>query len=206
LSCLQFWKEKMQASVACSLHLYGVAKGRVQAHTNLVPTTISLKPHSTLTSTKLSSNLTLRFKVQPQPLLNLCISRISSFRVGPLQCGNSSNGYSGNEGRGLRERIEQVGEAISTAFPLWVTIGCVLGLFRPSCFSWVSPKLNIFGLTMIMLGMGMTLTLDDLRGALSMPKEVLSGFVLQYSVSVFIYWGSYLQVEDILNSLEFFFN
>nr|KYP57152.1 putative sodium-dependent transporter yocS [Cajanus cajan] len=33
-----------------------------------------------------------------------------------------------------------------------------------------------------MLGMGMTLTLDDLRGALSMPKEVLSGFVLQYSV------------------------
>ncbi|KOM42690.1 hypothetical protein LR48_Vigan05g029400 [Vigna angularis] len=33
-----------------------------------------------------------------------------------------------------------------------------------------------------MLGMGMTLTLDDLRGALSMPREVLLGFVLQYSV------------------------
>ncbi|KAK2422742.1 bile acid transporter [Trifolium repens] len=33
-----------------------------------------------------------------------------------------------------------------------------------------------------MLGMGMTLGLDDLFGALSMPKEVLSGFFLQYSV------------------------
>ncbi|KAJ0101412.1 hypothetical protein Patl1_04958 [Pistacia atlantica] len=33
-----------------------------------------------------------------------------------------------------------------------------------------------------MLGMGMTLTLDDLRGAFSMPKEIISGFVLQYSV------------------------
>ncbi|OVA18935.1 Bile acid:sodium symporter [Macleaya cordata] len=33
-----------------------------------------------------------------------------------------------------------------------------------------------------MLGMGMTLTLDDLRGALAMPKEVISGFILQYSV------------------------
>jgi BASS family bile acid:Na+ symporter len=40
------------------------------------------------------------------------------------------------------------------------------------------------GLSVIMLGMGMTLSLDDLFGALSMPKEVLSGFFLQYSVSV----------------------
>jgi len=145
-----------------------------------------LKPHSTLTSTKLFSKLTLRFKVQLQALLNLCTSRICSFRVDPLKCCNSSNGYGGNEGRGLQEWIEQVGEALSTAFPSWVTIGCILGFFRPSYFSWVSPKLNIFGLTIIMLSMGMTLTLDDLRGALSMPKEVLSGFILQYSVSVFI--------------------
>ncbi|KAG2372354.1 sodium/metabolite cotransporter [Vigna angularis] len=172
----------MQVSVACSPHLYGAAKGRVQSHTNLVPTTISLKPHPPLTSTESSSNLTLRCKAQPQQLLNLCTSRISSFRTGPVQCGNSSNGYRGNEGRGLREWIELVGEALSAAFPLWVTIGCVLGLFRPSCFNWVTPKLNIFGLTVIMLGMGMTLTLDDLRGALSMPREVLLGFVLQYSV------------------------
>ncbi|XP_047172453.1 probable sodium/metabolite cotransporter BASS1, chloroplastic [Vigna umbellata] len=172
----------MQVSVACSPHLYGAAKGRVQSHTNLVPTTISLKPHPPLTSTESSSNLILRCKAQPQQLLNLCTSRISSFRTGPVQCGNSSNGYTGNEGRGLREWIELVGEALSAAFPLWVTIGCVLGLFRPSCFNWVTPKLNIFGLTVIMLGMGMTLTLDDLRGALSMPREVLLGFVLQYSV------------------------
>ena len=34
-----------------------------------------------------------------------------------------------------------------------------------------------------MLGMGMTLTFDDLRSALAMPKELLAGFVLQYSVS-----------------------
>ncbi|KAE8703337.1 putative sodium/metabolite cotransporter BASS1 [Hibiscus syriacus] len=33
-----------------------------------------------------------------------------------------------------------------------------------------------------MLVMGMTLTLDDLRGALAMPKDLIFGFVLQYSV------------------------
>jgi hypothetical protein len=84
----------------------------------------------------------------------------------------------------IREWIEVGSEAISTAFPLWVTIGCVLGLVRPSSFNWVTPKLCTMGLSVIMLGMGMTLSLDDLFGALSMPKEVLSGFFLQYSVSV----------------------
>lgn len=39
------------------------------------------------------------------------------------------------------------------------------------------------GITVTMLGMGMTLTFDDLRGALAMPKELITGFVLQYSVS-----------------------
>ncbi|KAL0399512.1 UNVERIFIED_CONTAM: putative sodium/metabolite cotransporter BASS1, chloroplastic [Sesamum radiatum] len=38
------------------------------------------------------------------------------------------------------------------------------------------------GITLTMLGMGMTLTFDDLRGALAMPKELFSGFMLQYSV------------------------
>ncbi|RDX58529.1 putative sodium/metabolite cotransporter BASS1, chloroplastic, partial [Mucuna pruriens] len=53
---------------------------------------------------------------------------------------------------------------------------------KPNYFNWVSPKMSITGLNIIMLGMGMTLTLDDIRGALAMPKQVLSGFVLQYSV------------------------
>ncbi|TKY49251.1 sodium/metabolite cotransporter BASS1 [Spatholobus suberectus] len=175
----------MQASVACFPHVYGVVKVRVQSHPNVAPTTISLKPESSLTSTKSSPKLTPGCKFQPQPLLNHCTSRsprIRSSKVGPLHCGISSNGYSANEGRGFREWVEGVGAALSTEFPLWVTIGCVLGLLRPSSFNWVTPKLNIVGLTIIMLGMGMTLTLDDLHGALSMPKEVLYGFVLQYSV------------------------
>ncbi|KAL6990840.1 hypothetical protein U1Q18_008962 [Sarracenia purpurea var. burkii] len=33
-----------------------------------------------------------------------------------------------------------------------------------------------------MLGMGMTLTFDDLRGAFATPTELIIGFVLQYSV------------------------
>lgn len=38
------------------------------------------------------------------------------------------------------------------------------------------------GISVTMLGMGMTLTFDDLRSAFSMPKELFVGFVLQYSI------------------------
>ncbi|KAL6570555.1 putative sodium/metabolite cotransporter bass1, chloroplastic [Orobanche gracilis] len=103
---------------------------------------------------------------------------ISKPRLKPLFCSNSSDGL-------IAERkswIEAVGEAISTAFPVWVALGCLLGLVRPSSFSWVHPKWTVMGITLTMLGMGMTLTFDDLRGALAMPKELLAGFFLQYSV------------------------
>ncbi|KAK4851720.1 hypothetical protein QYF36_017826 [Acer negundo] len=102
--------------------------------------------------------------------------------VAPLHCGISSSGFDTNSSRSFRDWIELIGEAISTAFPIWVSLGCLLGLIKPSSFNWVTPKWTIIGLTLTMLGMGMTLTLDDLRSAFAMPKEIISGFVLQYSV------------------------
>ncbi|XP_019193715.1 PREDICTED: probable sodium/metabolite cotransporter BASS1, chloroplastic [Ipomoea nil] len=104
----------------------------------------------------------------------------------PLLCGNSSNALTadGSDGskRSFTEWVEVIGEAVSTAFPVWVALGCLLGLVKPSSFSWVQPKWTVMGITLTMLGMGMTLTFDDLRSALAMPKELLSGFLLQYSI------------------------
>lgn len=97
----------------------------------------------------------------------------------PVRCGDSSGALAAEE----KSWIEAAGEAVSTAFPVWVALGCLLGLLRPSSFGWVQPKWTVVGLTITMLGMGMTLTFDDLRGALAMPKELLAGLVLQYSVS-----------------------
>ncbi|KAK9688706.1 hypothetical protein RND81_09G005500 [Saponaria officinalis] len=99
-----------------------------------------------------------------------------------LHCGNSSNSWSAPEKSKIRVFIEAISEALSTAFPIWVALGCLMGLFRPNYFKWVKPEFQIWGLTITMLGMGMTLTLDDLAGAFSMPKQVLTGFFLQYSV------------------------
>ncbi|CAH8320214.1 unnamed protein product [Eruca vesicaria subsp. sativa] len=98
------------------------------------------------------------------------------------RCGISSNDLPAEKEKSFGEWVEFLGEAVSTAFPIWVSLGCLFGLMRPSAFNWVTPDLTIIGLTITMLGMGMTLTLDDLRGALKMPKELFAGFVLQYSV------------------------
>ncbi|GAB4849289.1 Probable sodium/metabolite cotransporter bass1, chloroplastic [Ancistrocladus abbreviatus] len=98
-----------------------------------------------------------------------------------FHCVNSSNPSSADK-ISIRRLIEAIGEALLMSFPVWVALGCLMGLVKPSAFSWVRPELTILGLTVIMLGMGMTLTLDDLRGAFAMPRELLTGFVLQYSV------------------------
>ncbi|TVU46445.1 hypothetical protein EJB05_05984 [Eragrostis curvula] len=78
--------------------------------------------------------------------------------------------------------IVRVGEALSLGFPVWVASACALALWRPPAFLWVGPRAQMVGLSVTMLGMGMTLTLDDLKTALLMPKELAAGFILQYTV------------------------
>lgn len=124
------------------------------------------------------------------------ISRRLNIRqpLSPVLCGNSSNSLEADNGSGrsFRRWVEAVGEGVSTAFPLWVALGCLWGLKNPTSFDWVQPKYTILGITLTMLGMGMTLTFDDLKNALAMPKELLAGFVLQYSVmplsAFFVSW------------------
>ncbi|KAJ6886593.1 sodium/metabolite cotransporter BASS1 [Populus alba x Populus x berolinensis] len=120
---------------------------------------------------------------QNKPIWPLILKpKFSRKSANQLYCGISSNDLSTGSKRGLREWIEVISDAISTAFPIWVSLGCLLGLLRPASYNWVTPKWVGIGLPLTMLGMGMTLTLDDLSNAFAMPKEVLSGFVLQYSV------------------------
>ncbi|MCW5549774.1 MAG: bile acid:sodium symporter family protein [Opitutaceae bacterium] len=78
---------------------------------------------------------------------------------------------------------------LTNAFPVWVLGGGVLALFRPAWFTWFSGPWIVWGLAVIMLGMGMTLTLDDFRRVVTMPKPVALGFVAQFSVMPLLGWG-----------------
>ncbi|MGQ1538456.1 bile acid:sodium symporter family protein [Acinetobacter baumannii] len=70
---------------------------------------------------------------------------------------------------------------VQKTFALWVIIFAALALWQPEFFIWLKAYIPwILGI--IMLGMGMTMTVDDFKGVLQSPKAVLIGVVAQFVV------------------------
>lgn len=78
---------------------------------------------------------------------------------------------------------------LTNAFPLWVLAGGGLALFHPPAVTWFSGAWITYGLAIIMLGMGITLSLDDFRTVTRMPKVVAVGFASQYLIMPLLGWG-----------------
>lgn len=53
---------------------------------------------------------------------------------------------------------------LTNAFPLFVVGAALLGLARPSSFTWFKSQYVTIGLAGTMLGMGLTLTLEVCTG------------------------------------------
>ena len=66
-------------------------------------------------------------------------------------------------------------------FPLWAIVFSVLAWVQPSLFvafkSWIVPLLAV-----VMFGMGLSLHVSDFKRALRMPRLIISGIALQYSI------------------------
>jgi len=74
-------------------------------------------------------------------------------------------------------------------FPLWVLAAGLLALVRPAWFTWFSGECITWGLAVIMLGMGVTLSVDDFRAVLRTPRAVAAGFVAQYLIMPGLGWS-----------------
>ena len=80
--------------------------------------------------------------------------------------------------------------AIATnLFPVWVLVGGALALGHPAWCTWFSGGLITWGLAVIMLGMGITLSVDDFKTVLKMPRAVGIGFVAHYAIMPFLGWS-----------------
>lgn len=77
---------------------------------------------------------------------------------------------------------------LTNAFPLWVLIGGVWAIIQPAWFTWFSGPWIVWGLAVIMLGMGLTLTIDDFKRVLVMPRPVALGFVAQFLFMPLLGW------------------
>lgn len=78
---------------------------------------------------------------------------------------------------------------LTNGFPAWVLLASLIALWRPEIFTWFSGKLITVGLGIIMLGMGLTLTVDDFKRVVKFPGWVAIGMLLQYTVMPLLGWG-----------------
>ncbi|MCF7765841.1 MAG: bile acid:sodium symporter family protein [Verrucomicrobia bacterium] len=74
-------------------------------------------------------------------------------------------------------------------FPVWVVAGGILALIHPPLFTWFKGPLIVWGLAVIMLGMGITLSLEDFKRVLLMPKSVAAGLMAQFCIMPFLGWA-----------------
>lgn len=77
--------------------------------------------------------------------------------------------------------ILRFSQFVQKTFALWVVVFALIALCFPAAFVWLKAYIP-WVLGIIMLGMGMTMTVDDFKGVLQNPKAVLIGVVAQFVI------------------------
>ena len=79
-------------------------------------------------------------------------------------------------------RTEKTFILLANCFPIWVIGGATLALWEPATATWFQPTWIPFFLGIIMLSMGLTLSLEDFLRIFEIPRSIIIGIGLQYSV------------------------
>ncbi|MBI1176428.1 bile acid:sodium symporter family protein [bacterium] len=78
---------------------------------------------------------------------------------------------------------------LANLFPVWVVAAGGLALLEPKWFAWFGGNWITWGLAVIMLGMGVTLTFEDFRRVARRPGLVAIGFVAQFLIMPSLGWS-----------------
>uniref|UniRef100_A0A0E0JLQ9 Uncharacterized protein n=1 Tax=Oryza punctata TaxID=4537 RepID=A0A0E0JLQ9_ORYPU len=70
-------------------------------------------------------------------------------------------------------QYEKIVELLTTLFPVWVILGTIIGIYKPSMVTWLETDLFTVGLGFLMLSMGLTLTFEDFRRCMRNPWTTL---------------------------------
>ncbi|ADD05567.1 transport protein (probable sodium-dependent antiporter) [Natrialba magadii ATCC 43099] len=77
--------------------------------------------------------------------------------------------------------VKKGSQLVTKFFVLWVIIAAVLAFAQPESFAWLGDYISYL-LAIVMLGMGMTLTIEDFRRILERPRDVVLGAVAQWVI------------------------
>jgi len=72
-------------------------------------------------------------------------------------------------------------------FPIWALALSCIAFYFPELFTSLKPSI-IYLLALVMLGMGITLKLDDFKNLLSLKHLVLVGLILQFTIMPLSAW------------------
>jgi BASS family bile acid:Na+ symporter len=74
-------------------------------------------------------------------------------------------------------------------YPVWLVGGALLSLLYPPAFTWFTGQWIVWALTLVMLGMGFTLTIEDFKRLFRMPGCLALGFLAHYTIMPLTGWG-----------------
>ena len=78
--------------------------------------------------------------------------------------------------------FKSLADGATRLFPLWSLMVGIAALYAPTLFLWYGKDAINIGLGLIMLGMGLTLSLEDFSEVLLKPRLVVLGSFLQFSI------------------------
>jgi BASS family bile acid:Na+ symporter len=78
--------------------------------------------------------------------------------------------------------VERSFITLANLFPVWVLAGAGLALWKPETATWFQPNWIPYFLALIMLSMGLTLSFEDFSRVLKLPKSIMLGVGLQYTI------------------------
>lgn len=73
-------------------------------------------------------------------------------------------------------------------YPVWLVTLAVIAFFQPQTMLWFDKPWIFWSLAASMLGMGLTLSLDDFKAIGKMPGSVAVGFIAQYTIMPLSGW------------------
>lgn len=78
--------------------------------------------------------------------------------------------------------MNKILSTFTNLYAVWVISASILAFLIPDLFLWFSGKWITWALSIVMLGMGLTLKVTHFRRVLEMPRLVALGFIAQYSI------------------------
>ena len=84
--------------------------------------------------------------------------------------------------------VTRVLQLLTNLFPLWVVLCSGLALAERGWFAWFLPYITP-GLAVIMLGMGLTLALEDFRRVAKTPRPIVAGCAAQFCLMPLLGWA-----------------